>query len=116
MIFRVSALHGLILALVFAEELVSRHKVEQTVSHEAAMLADVFYDLKRYDDPGTRAMRVDLAHYVGTVIDVEWGRLATDRRLSDQAWQRWSLLYEGILDLEPETVRQRALKPVLLEL
>lgn len=114
-IFRVSALHGLILALVFAEELVNLNRIKETTSREAALIADVFYDLKRYDAEGTKATRVDLAKYVAAVLDEEWTTLAAEERLSGEAWARWISAYNAILGLKPEGVRQEALKDILLE-
>ena len=114
-IFRVSALHGLILALVFAEELVNLNRIEETASHEAAMVADVFYDLKRYDEEATRPIRTELAAYVSVVLSEEWERLATLGQLSEDAWARWIAAYEAILELEPQGIVQRELKAILLD-
>jgi len=108
-IFRVAALHGLILALVFAEELVNVNQIKDATSREAALMADVFYDLKRFDDDGTRAIRTDVAHYVAAVVNDEWNSLAHRRNLSDEAWRRWVAVYEAILDLETATPRQELL-------
>lgn len=113
-IFRVSALHGLILALVFADELVTLNSLKHTVSHEAAIVADVFYDLKRYDEGGTLQIRTAIAEYIGIVVEEEWERLATRGELSDEAWARWVFAYESILSLEPASVRQDTLKPIIV--
>ena len=43
-IFRIAALHGLILALVFAQELTNYNEVRKTVSEEAIAVGDVFFD------------------------------------------------------------------------
>ena len=59
-LFRVAALHGLVLALVFAQELISIRDVHVTSAHEAAMLADIYYDLERYDAEGTQEIRAEL--------------------------------------------------------
>ena len=112
-IFRVAALHGLILALVFAEELVNANQIKKTTSREAALMADVFFDLKRYGDEETRAIRIDVAHYAATVVDEEWDSLATKHELSDEAWRRWVSVYEAILDLDPQTARQEQLRDTL---
>jgi len=109
-IFRVAALHGLILALVFAQELVNVNQIRDATSREAALMADVFYDLKRYDDAGTLAIRTDVAHYVAAVVNEEWDDLAYRRNLSDEAWRRWVSTYEAILDLEPATAREELLQ------
>ncbi|QGX98040.1 DUF4239 domain-containing protein [Roseovarius faecimaris] len=113
-LFRVAALHGLVLALVFAQELTSIRDVHVTSAHEAAMLADIYYDLERYDAEGTQEIRAELARYAIAVIDEEWPSLAGDGRLSDAAWQAWERGYESILDLSPETPRQERLLGIML--
>jgi len=109
-IFRVAALHGLILALVFAQELVNVNQIKDATSREAALMADVFYDLKRYDDEGTLKIRTDAAHYVAAVVNDEWNSLAHRRNLSDEAWRRWVAVYEAILDLDAATAREELLQ------
>lgn len=115
-IFRVSALHGLILALVFAEELVRLHTVERTVAHESALVADVFYDLRRWGGAAgeTEDIQRHVAGYVAVVLNEEWQMLTRERRLSDAAWTHWIAAYEGILDLTADTPRQTALKDIML--
>ncbi|MBC00120.1 MAG: hypothetical protein CML67_11340 [Rhodobacteraceae bacterium] len=112
-IFRVSALHGLILALVFAEEIVNVNGIKQTTSRESALIADIYYDLKRYEPEQTAALRTELATYVALVVNDEWRELAENRRLSAAAWDRWSTVYSGILDLAPQTPRQVRLQETL---
>lgn len=111
---RLGALHGLMLALVFAQELTSLRDVNVTSAHEAAKLGDIYYDLERYDAGTTQAIRVQLARYAVLVLDEEWALLAQDGRLSDAAWQAWEQAYEGILDLDPSTPRQERLLDIML--
>ncbi|MCA0043081.1 bestrophin-like domain [Celeribacter litoreus] len=113
-IFRVSALHGLVLALVFAQEVVNLRDVTTVSSREAALVGDVFYDLKRYDAEGTLPIREDLASYTRHVLETEWGALADENTLHDPAWAEWESAYEAILDLEPETLRQESLRSIML--
>ena len=47
-IFRVSALHGLILALVFAQELNQYGELRLTLTEEASRVADIWNDVDRY--------------------------------------------------------------------
>ena len=115
-IFRVSALHGLILALVFAQELVNLTQVRVTTSKEAALIGDVFFDLKRYGAPETVDIRTQLASYTATVLEEEWDTLARKKALSGEAWGRWESVYHAILDLEPQTRRQEDLRRISSEL
>ncbi|WP_217703101.1 hypothetical protein [Celeribacter sp. HF31] len=114
-IFRVSALHGLVLALVFAQEVVNLRDVSTVSSREAALVGDVFYDLKRYDAAQTLPIRESLALYTRHVLETEWGLLADENQLHDQAWAEWEATYEAILDLTPETLRQESLRAMMLD-
>jgi hypothetical protein len=113
-IFRVSALHGLILALVFAQELINHSQVRNTAAREAALVGDVFFDLTRYDAAGTEAIRRDLAAYTEIVLGEEWDTLARHETLSGAAWGQWEKVYHAILDLDPTTLRQQDLRRIML--
>jgi hypothetical protein len=113
-IFRVSALHGLILALVFAQELVNLAHVRATVEREGALIGDVFFDLKRYDGVATIGARKELAAYTAVVLGSEWEILAEHKALSSEAWGHWEAVYGAILDLEPQTLRQEDLRRIML--
>ncbi|WP_224404605.1 DUF4239 domain-containing protein [Afifella sp. IM 167] len=114
-VIRVSALHGLILALVFAQELANFDQIGETISREAAVIGDVYYDLKRFDVEETRSARVDLAAYTSIVLREELPGLADGENLSGEAWERWEKVYDAILALEPDGVRQETLKPLLVK-
>ncbi len=113
-IFRVSALHGLVLALVFAQEVVNLRDVTTVSSREAAVVGDVFYDLKRYDEAETLPIRENLARYTRHVLETEWNALADENMLHDPAWAEWEAAYQAILDLEPDTLRQESLRTMML--
>jgi hypothetical protein len=113
-IFRVSALHGLILALVFAQELINQREVRVTTSREAGLVGDVFFDLKRYDGAATVDARRHLAAYTAAVLEVEWQTLAQYKSLSSEAWGHWENVYQAILDLQPVTARQEDLRRIML--
>lgn len=49
MVTRIAALHGLIIALVFAQEMTSYQRLETQTAAEASAIADVFNDAARYD-------------------------------------------------------------------
>mgnify|MGYP007132253064 FL=1 len=113
-LFRIASLHGLVLALVFAQELENVRAVDLTAAHEASMLGDVFYDLERYDADITRPIRISLARYGRAVVDEEWQMLADSRQLSPTAWSEWEAAYEALLDLSPATDRQERLLSIML--
>lgn len=114
-IFRISALHSLILALVFAQELLNFNEARSTMTREAALVGDVYYDLKRYDEVSTKSAQADLVEYTDIVLNREWTSLGADARLDEQAWEKWKAAYTTILDLTPETPRQEALKGIILD-
>lgn len=114
-IFRVSALHGLILALVFAQEIGNLNEADRTAAREAVVVADTFFDLERYDPDSTRDIRAALARYVDRVVSTEWSTLARDRALDLEAWDNWEAAYHGALDLAPTSARQEYLHALILD-
>lgn len=114
-LFRVGALHSLILALVFAQELLNFNETRHSMTREAALVGNVYYDLARFDDAATAPLRSHLRAYADIVRDREWRLLATESRLDPEAWTAWQLAYEGILDLEASGHRQTALRDIMIE-
>jgi len=114
-IFRISALHSLILALVFAQELVNFNEARTIMTREAALVGDIFYDLQRYDEAATKQAQADLVDYTAIVLGRERESLAADALLDEQAWEEWKSAYTIILELEPRDARQDALKDIMLD-
>ncbi len=108
-LFRIGALHALILALMLADVTASFLDLRDAVTDEAAATTDVYRNLERYDAEITEIIRRDLALYAGTVINNEWPLLA-HRQLSGDAWNQWQKVFEAILDLEPANQRQKDLR------
>lgn len=113
-VFRIGALHGLILALVFAQQMVSHNLIRDAIEKEASIIEDVFFDLERYDAIETIEARKMLARYVYTVINHEWEVLASEKRLSTSARHEWEGVYQFILNLDPSTRRQELLQTTLV--
>lgn len=109
-IFRVSALHGLILALVFAQEMVGYQKLEIYSVDEATAVADVYNDIARYGTPARAEVQQALSDYVRVVANEEWSLLGTEKRLSAKGWELREKVYLTILDLDPATPRQTDLR------
>ncbi|MBE7183382.1 MAG: DUF4239 domain-containing protein [Methylobacterium mesophilicum] len=103
---RIAALHGLILALVYAQELDDYKDVRSTLAQEAVAVADIFNDIQRYGGPPVAPVRAGLAQYVQTVVTVEWQELGERRGLAAQAWIAWDRVYNQLLDLSPQSDRQ----------
>lgn len=114
MVTRIAALHGLIIALVFAQEMTSYQRLETQTAAEASAIADVFNDAARYDPALLRPVQENMREYLKVVIDTEWAQLGAGRGLSDAAWAAWATAYEQVLDLMPQTPRQVSLRDHML--
>jgi uncharacterized membrane protein len=106
---RIAALHGLILALVYAQELDDYKGIRNILTQEATAISDVYHDVGRYGGPAVAPVQAKLARYLDTVVNEEWDQLARGEGLSAQAWIDWDGVYQTVLDLVPETDRQRYL-------
>jgi len=113
-LFRISALHGLVLALVFASEVVEYNSLEFESAIEVNAISDVYYDAARYGDDG-QGIRPILQAYLETVISEEWLGLGDEGGLSSQAWTHWNAAYDFVLDLNPSSPRQVALRDNMIE-
>ena len=100
-LFRVAATHGLILALVVAQMILSFQELRSTLVQEATAIADIYNDIGRYGTDAQADVQSTLAKYVRVVIEVEWGLLASEGRLSDEGWKLREVVYIALLDLEP---------------
>ncbi len=114
-IFRVAALHGLILALVFAKELGNSDALAEAVNKEAIQLESVYFDAGRHQSERTPAIREAIALYTREVLENEWDLLASKGELSDVAWQHFETVMQALLDLEEDTARQKWLRQRMLD-
>ena len=114
-IFRVAALHGLILALVFAQELFSYQQLRNALVREATAVADIYYDFERYGAENAQEIQTAIVSYVQEVQGEEWRLLSEERRLSSSAWAKREIVYSAILDLNPASAREIALRDHMLE-
>ncbi len=112
--FRVAALHSLILALVFAQEVQNNRDIRAGLVVEATAVTDLFYDIARYDGPDTEEMRLVVAQYVHSVLTEDWPSLDETGLLSESGYIHWEAIYQYVLDLVPENPRQRALRDHML--
>jgi hypothetical protein len=114
-VFRVSALHGLILALVFAQEMFSYQQLRLQTATEANAIADIYFDAGRYGHDEKVKVQKELSDYIRVVIDKEWHGLGETNRLSPEAWAQWDESYRAILDLVPTNPRQQSLRGHMLD-
>jgi hypothetical protein len=106
---RVATFHGLILALVYAQELDDFKGVRNTLTQETVAVSDVYNDARRYGGPEAGPIRTGLAQYVAAVVHEEWPMLGAGKGLSGKAWSEWEDVYQRILALPPTTERDRFL-------
>jgi hypothetical protein len=112
--FRIAALHGLILALVYAQELNDFQSIRTVLTEEAVAVADLFYDAGRYGGPESQPIRRDLANYTALVVNQEWDLLGRGAGLSPEASKQWNDAYLRLLDLNPVSKRQNFLADRML--
>lgn len=105
--FRIAALHGLILGLVYAQELSDYKDVRSALIEEAIAITDVYNDIWRYGGTQVGPVQAGLKRYISTVIDDEWRMLGRAEGLSPHAWKEWEAVYEVLLNLTPTTNRER---------
>ena len=113
-VMRIAALHGLILALVFAQLLIEYRDLSQETIVEADAVADIYNDLRRHGAPEALALQASVTGYIAAVVETEWQSLAREKRLTAQAWAHWGTLYDGILDLAVDTPRRASLRAHML--
>ncbi len=106
---RIAALHGLILALVYAQELDDYKGIRNNLMEEAVAIADVYNDAKRHGGPLVLPIEQGLARYLVVVVGEEWQMLGHKQGLSPKAWEEWDGVYKRLLDLTPTTDRERYL-------
>jgi len=116
-ITRLGTLHGLILALIFAQELDNYLDVIDLVAKESGAVADTYYGSKRYarETDDLQSIQRDIADYLHTVINDEWQALSERKRLSDRAWRDYSRVDEALLGLTPSDDYQREIKRQILD-
>lgn len=106
---RIAALYGLILALVYAQELDDYKGIRNVLTLEATAISDVYHDAGRYGGAAAAPIQSMLADYLHTVVNEEWDQLGRGEGLSAQAWKDWDNVYQKLLDLTPATDRERYL-------
>jgi hypothetical protein len=116
-ITRLGALHALILALMFAQEMADYRDISRIVSKEASAISDVYDSLKEYDEDnqqnnwGISNLIVD---YVKTVLEADRIALAGDR-LSNQTWINYHRINRQLRNLQPTNKNQEYLRAQMLK-
>ena len=78
------------------------------------MITDIYFDIERHGGAEIVEIRTSLQKYVALVVNEEWQSLSQDGELSPAAWKEWEKVYDIILDLETNTLRQEDLRRFML--
>ena len=113
-VLRIASLHALILALVFAQEMIEYQRLKFESVTEANAIADIYYDADRYGANEKGPIQKALFEYVQIVINDEWRMLGSTGQLSQEAWNRWDSVYQNVLDLTPSNARQQSIREHML--
>lgn len=111
---RIAALFGILLALVYAQELRRYQEVRDGLNDEAAAISQVYYDAGRLGGPAGLAIRGALSDYVRLLVKVEWPELGTDHHLSRETWDAFNAAQEQARALAPADPRQTAIRETMM--
>ncbi|MCP4381937.1 MAG: DUF4239 domain-containing protein [Hyphomicrobiales bacterium] len=119
MVFRVAAMHGLILGLVFAEELSNLNAIKAGVVREANQLEGIYNDLELFAASGggqgdVAAIQQTMKLYVGELIANEWTALNQEGNLSTTVSGYWRTMFRQLLALPASGDQQTWLRDRML--
>ncbi|MEP1933917.1 MAG: hypothetical protein ABJJ37_21830, partial [Roseibium sp.] len=108
-LFRViGMLVSLMLSLAFADVLLKKSSIEDTLMRETTSIADAIADLQSYGTREAKEISALLVDYAVAVVEHDWPALANDR-LSNQTLELKSQIYNRALLLEASTPKQEIL-------
>ena len=113
---RLGALHALILALIFAQEIADYRDVYAVVSREASAIGDVYRGLQDYDAQASGAsasVRAQVVDYVTNLIEIDQEALAEDR-LSYRSWHSYQRINRQLMNLSAANDHQKDLRAQML--
>lgn len=106
---RIGTVHGLILALVFAEAQTAHTDLQQQVSREITTIEHIALQIDQWDGPEQNDLREKLASYVKDVLQREWQ--PSDPLQGNRAATRaYNALDVSILELTAHTPEQESLR------
>jgi hypothetical protein len=114
---RVGALHALILALMFAQEMADYRDISRIVSKEASAISDVYNGLREYDEENqqsTAAIRGLVVDYVKAVSQADRTALA-ESQISHRTWTNYHRINRQLRDLQPGDDNQKDLRALMLK-
>ncbi len=115
-IARLGALHALILALMFAQEMADYRDISRIVSKEASAIGDVYVLLQDYDEENpqsTAAISYLIIDYVKTVLEVDRTAIAESKQ-NNLTWIDYHRINRQLRDLQPTNELQQDLRAQML--
>lgn len=116
LVFRIAALHALLLGLVFAQEIQQSSRLSDYELEEANAVAATYYEAARLSNQRvSQAVSESLISYVEIAACREWDGLAAGDSLLTEAWDSRRDAYLTLLDFEPATRRDEALREKMID-
>lgn len=112
---RIAALFGILLALVYAQELHRYQDVRDGLREEAAAIEQVYFDAGRLREPAAPNIRRALSDYVSLLVTVEWPALGKQHKLSRETWDAFNIAQDQAQALEAADARETAIRASMIE-
>ena len=113
--FRIAAFYGILLALLFAQELQGYQNIREGLAREAAAVSQTYFDAGRYGGPSAPLIRRALKAYVRAVVEIEWPMLSTEQQLSTNTWNDFNRAIDAVERLDAHTPAETALRARMLD-
>ena len=111
---RIAALFGILLALVYAQELRRYQDVRDGLHEEVAAISQVYFDAGRIGGEPGRQILVALSDYVKLLVKVEWPQLGNEHRLSRETWEAFDIAQNEALGLEARNAMETAVRDTMI--
>lgn len=112
--FRIASLHGLIIALVFAQLALVFRNIEDGLIQESGAVRSIYFDAERHGGPGAAEIMDDARSYVSDVLDREWREPGKEVQMSKDGQAQIDDMFDRALALPAATPTQQALRDGLL--
>ncbi|WP_170406964.1 hypothetical protein [Ruegeria arenilitoris] len=111
---RVSAIHALILGLVFAQLALDYRSLQSDLGSEADTIMQIVTDAKLHAGDGSEDIIAGAKDYIDVVVTQEWPDLAAADGSADAGRAAWLQVYQGSLILTSDTAVQKRLHDSLV--
>lgn len=115
-ITRLGALHALILALMFAQEMADYRDISRVVSKEANAIGDVYILLQEYDEENPQSTAIIsnlIIDYVKTILEVDRAAMAESQE-NHRTWIDYHLINRQLRKLQTTNDLQADLRNQML--